>query len=246
MMRSTFIIFTGIGTERERKLWKMGCRDWNELPSRCISMGRRLDMEIADAETALKSMDAVYFARRLKPAERWRLLFEFESSCAFVDVEMDSYGKYANPSIVGICRNNSYAFLMKGRDLDSKNIAETLGDSKVIVFYNGARHDLHFLRRLLPDIGERYATVDLLPIASRLGIKGGLKKTERELGVRRSRIVELSVSGRAVELWKSWRRTGRRAFLNMLTLYNSEDACNLRPLAMKMRDMMLCKVLEET
>ncbi len=244
MMRSTFIIFGGIGVARERGLWRNGCMDWNDLPESGISASPRLRHEMEEAENAFKSMDAVYFARRLRPAERWRLLFDFENSCAFVDIEMDGYGKYANPAIVGICRNNSYSFLLKGKDLNRKNIAEKLGDSKILVFYNGARHDLRFLKRLFPDIEDRYAAVDLLPIANQLGLRGGLKKIERELCIKRSRIVELSVNGRAVQLWKSWTRTGRRAFLNMLTLYNSEDTCNLYPLSMKIRDMMCSEYME--
>jgi len=62
----------------------------------------------------------------------------------------------------------------------------------------------------------------------RLGLSGGLKPIERQLGIERDRP---DISGRdAVRLWHQYER-GDEAALDTLVSYNREDTVNLRTLA---------------
>ena len=62
----------------------------------------------------------------------------------------------------------------------------------------------------------------------RLGLDGGLKRIERDVGIDRDRP---EVSGRdAVRLWREYER-GDESALETLVSYNREDAANLETLA---------------
>ncbi|MDM7202769.1 MAG: ribonuclease H-like domain-containing protein, partial [Thermodesulfobacteriaceae bacterium] len=59
-----------------------------------------------------------------------------------------------------------------------------------------------------------------------LGIKGGLKKVEKILGLERK--TEGMNGYDAVKLWKRWQEEKDRAALRKLILYNREDVVNLK------------------
>jgi uncharacterized protein YprB with RNaseH-like and TPR domain len=70
---------------------------------------------------------------------------------------------------------------------------------------------------------------DLCFAASRLGLRGGLKQIEREMGIERDPALRGLDGWDAVRLWSQWRRGDRRA-LDLLLAYNAADTENLVPL----------------
>ncbi|MCL4347143.1 MAG: ribonuclease H-like domain-containing protein [Candidatus Thermoplasmatota archaeon] len=244
MLRRSFIIFKGVGEKRERDLWNAGFMDWNELQPEITRFNSDAGEEIERAEAKYRQRDAAYFASLLRPCERWRLLSDFRDETAFIDVELDGANRYSRPAMVGIMRNGRYTCLVSGVDLDRDELSRRLHGAKLIVCYNGQRHDIHFLHLILPRIENGFAVIDLLPVCRKLGLNGGLKRVERLAGIERERFVELAASGNAVRYWKEWKRTGRKAFLNILMRYNREDTCNLEPLAREAERMMLSKMTE--
>ena len=76
--------------------------------------------------------------------------------------------------------------------------------------------------------------MDLRHLCARMGLKGGLKQVERELGIKRTNpIVERLYGGDALTLWKMFRATGDEYYLHLLVEYNEEDCVNLQIIAEK-------------
>ena len=72
--------------------------------------------------------------------------------------------------------------------------------------------------------------VDLKPLCLRVGLKGGLKEIEKQLKVKRVTDYEIK-AGDPCELYRLWKATGDRHFLDLLVQYNEEDTVNLKPIA---------------
>ena len=243
LLRNTFTIFRGIGPGRERSLWKSGMKSWPDLLAdrRCSSSRKR---EVEMAEAAYHDADVGFFVSRLPASERWRLFYDFLHGAAFIDVELDGWSRRSEPVLVGIFANGSFTPFVRGENMSADAILAKIGASTMLISFNGARHDMHYVNRIIPDISLRYPVVDLIAMARKAGLPGGLKSVERQLNVRRNSMVELSASGRAVELWHLWRRKGSRGALNLLKMYNREDTCNLLPVSEAIRDMLYLRTTE--
>ncbi len=241
MLRKSFIIFSGIGRKRESALWKKGVNDWRDLAAlRQAERDGRICREIAIAEERYESRDAGYFFDMLPASQLWRMLGDFQDELAYIDLELDGWGRYARPTVLGICRKGTFRCLVRGSDLKQGPLEDALEGSRVIVTYNGRRHDLHYMRSLLPKELWDIRVIDLRYIAQIAGFSGGLKSLERDTGIVRRRYVELAASGQTAQLWKTWSRKGSRGALELLKAYNREDTCNLVPIALK-----LCSILKE-
>jgi uncharacterized protein YprB with RNaseH-like and TPR domain len=73
--------------------------------------------------------------------------------------------------------------------------------------------------------------LDLRFALAKVGLTGGLKNIEHELGIKRCAEVEGMDGNDAVLLWQMYKRTGEREYLDKIVKYNEEDIINLRPLA---------------
>lgn len=239
MLRKSFVLFRGIGAQTERKLWSRGTRDWSQLV--LPGSGRRareLLPQIESAEAHYGRQDAPYFYDSLPAAQRWRLLPDLQGKVAFVDVEVDGSSSYASPTVVGVCAEGGYRCLVRGMDLTANAMRDALCGAEVLVTFNGRRHDLHFMRKLLPVEWKRTRIIDLRYVALQAGFRGGLKQLERSLGIQRSRYVELAANGQAVTLWRMWRRRGTRRALELLEAYNREDTANLLPISLRLSEIL--------
>jgi len=71
--------------------------------------------------------------------------------------------------------------------------------------------------------------VDLCYLLRRLGLTGGLKHVERQLGISRRPEVKGLDGLDATRLWREYRRGSREA-LDLLLTYNKEDVVNMEAL----------------
>lgn len=228
-------MFSGIGRVRERRLWERGVTDWDALQWSLRSKGAgRLEKEICDAEDRYRAGDASYFYDALAPAERWRMLEAFSDCFAFIDVELDGWGRYSRPTMVGILRGGRYRCLVRGVNLNREELSKALEGAGVAVTFNGRRHDMHYISTMLGHPAPWLRTIDLRHIARQAGFPGGLKEVERATGVERLRHVELGAAGQSVRLWHLWSRKGSRGARRLLEEYNREDTCNMLPIALRL------------
>lgn len=143
----------------------------------------------------------------------------------YLDIETTGLSRKRHEvTVVGAYDNEKVYQLVKGRNLCEENICELLERANCIVTYNGKRFDVPFLQKKY-DIELNGRHKDLMYLGWKVGLKGGLKKIEREIGIGR----ESGVCGgsEAVRLWKKYQREECKESLRKLLMYNREDVVNL-------------------
>lgn len=237
MLTNSFILLDGIGPARERTLWTTGILTWDDFVRerriRGVSDAKKecMDNLLSRAGERLEARDSKYFAHALPKREHWRCLREFDGSVAYVDIETTGLSLKAPITVLGVYDGRRMHTLLRGRDLNARNIAALLGSVDMIVTYNGAGFDIPVIEAQFPGSVPPIPHVDLRYPLRRLGLVGGLKSIERELGLERDRRLEYMTGEDAVYLWRLWEREGRRNALELLTEYNEADCRNLKALS---------------
>ena len=228
-LENTYIGVDGVGETTERRLWKRGARTWDEFdPSLCgPTTADRIESFIETARPRLEGDDSEFFDRRLPSGERWRLYENFREEACFFDIETTGLDQRRNRvTCVSFHRGGDTETLVRGDDLTRGNLRERL-EAPLLVTFNGARFDVPFLEKSF-DLSLDRPHLDLMYPCRRVGLTGGLKAIEPEVGVERDRP---DVSGRdAIRLWREHER-GVDGSLETLVSYNREDAVNLRTVA---------------
>ncbi len=234
MLRSTFLHLPGIGAVTEAQLWRGGARDWSDLRQLAdlpgVPADRRaaIDHALDESEAALARRDAEWFCRRMPLAEQWRLYPEFRDLTAFLDIETTALAPQEGiVTVVGVHGGGATRAFIAFDDLEE--LPAYLQKFRIVVTFNGLLFDLPFLEARFPYIRFPPAHIDLRFLLRRLGITGGLKRIERELGLGNRSGVEGIEGVDAVRLWEEARH-GVPGSLTKLVDYNRADAVNLEPL----------------
>lgn len=221
MLRHTYLHVPGVGEKRERDLWRRGFTDWERF---------RVDHPSgAWRELILEHLDASLAARRLPKREAWRLASEFPRRTLYLDIETTGLS-FEGDSVtcVGVSDGTTTRAFVRGRDLAA--FPESLEGVELLVTYNGASFDLPILRSAFPRVDfDRFLHIDLRFPLRRLGVTGGLKGAEKQLGIGRSEAIEGVDGFMAVLLWRA-HRAGSATALDTLLRYCLEDVVNLKPL----------------
>ena len=85
--------------------------------------------------------------------------------------------------------------------------------------------------RQFPDVDLDHPHFDLRFGCRKVGMCGGLKQVERDIGIVRSENIAEVDGFEAVRLWKRWTSSGDRSARDRLVEYNIADTVNLRELA---------------
>ena len=233
-IENSFMPVEGVGETTERRLWRSGVTTWEAFDPGVGVAGvgdataTRIESFIAEALTRLDDGDAAYFDRAFPSGERWRLYENFRSETCFFDIETTGLDEHRDRvTTVSFHRDGETTTLVAGEDLTAEAIAAEFRDASLLATFNGARFDVPFLESSF-DIEVDTPHLDLMYPAKRIGLSGGLKPIEKQLGIERDRP---DISGRdAVRLWREYER-GDEDALDTLVSYNREDAENLRTLA---------------
>jgi uncharacterized protein len=221
MLRHTYLHVPGIGEKRERELWLRGFTDWDAF--------RREHPAGAWRELILTHLDDRRAARELPRREAWRLANEFPGRTLFLDIETTGLS-FEGDSVtcVGVSDGATTRAYVRGRDLAS--FPEALEGVELLVTYNGSSFDIPVLKSAFPSVEfDRFHHIDLRFPLHRLGVKGGLKGAEKQLGIARSGGIEGVDGFMAVLLWRA-HRAGSATALDTLLRYCLEDVVNLKPL----------------
>lgn len=221
-----------IGERRERWLWRLGIASWEELLLRMDSLSlpphQRTRMEhcLIESIHALRALNASYFARRLPSREHWRAYEEFKGCIQCLDIE--TTGLFPSESyitVVGLYDGRRVRQFVRGDNLDELPYA--LEGCRLLLTFNGRRFDVPFLLSEMPELEMRCMHADLLYLTRRLGIRGGLKSVEAQLGIARPEEVRGLDGYDAVRLWRLHER-GMDGALERLLEYNAQDIINLQ------------------
>ena len=231
MLTSTYIHIPRIGKTIEHKIWSSGIKTWSEF----VEQQDTIPISAAKKETILAGIDESndrlnardfnFFANALPRSEHWRAFRHFSDSVAYVDIETTGLSpKRDDLTVVGIYDGEDAKTYVHGINLD--DIIEELAKYELLVTFNGARFDLPFIKQKYPQIEFNQLHIDLMYPLRRIGLSGGLKKIEQELGISRSDETTGIDGFEAVRLWRRYER-GEEGALELLLEYNREDIVNL-------------------
>ncbi|MBW3018959.1 ribonuclease H-like domain-containing protein [Candidatus Woesearchaeota archaeon] len=236
MIDQSFIFLPKIGERTERKIWQNGIPDWNcflssRVPGFSGARKEILDWRIREAKKHLHHDNLPYFASYFPGNQQWRLWDKYKDDAVFLDIETSGF--YGDVTVVGIYNGEESVSLVRGFNLDRHNFEQAMKDAKLVVTFNGRSFDIPVLRRYF-NFDLKVPHIDLRFVAQKLGYTGGLKKIEKELGIKRPDEVADVSGAEAVYLWQMWKSTNKPHYLDLLVDYNREDIVNLLPLASRL------------
>jgi len=153
---------------------------------------------------------------------------DFENETAFLDIETTGLGSDSYLTMCGILDSSGFKAYVRGDNLDQ--LVEDLHEYKLVVTFNGISFDVPWLRRELGPLRENAAHVDLMHVLRTVGLRGGLKKIQKTVGLDRGDDLSQLTGRDAVNLW-NMAQNGEPNALETLIRYNAEDVTSLPRLA---------------
>jgi uncharacterized protein len=177
----------------------------------------------------LEKRDHRFFKAGLGARESWRAFSEFRDSCVYLDIETDGGVSLDCITTIGMYDGHEFKVFIKGKDLES--FPEAIAPYGMVVTFFGTGFDVPVLQKRFPKVRLDQIHVDLCPAMRQLGYRGGLKRIERQLGIRRSPQTVGLTGFDAVMLWRRYANFGDKRALERLVAYNREDVVNLERVA---------------
>ncbi|MSQ59165.1 MAG: DUF429 domain-containing protein [Betaproteobacteria bacterium] len=233
MLRATFKHLRGLLRESESRIWQRGImrlEDYVQPTYQLDLFSNGHDAKpaplVAETIQAIANKDVEFFANELYPEDWFRVVLEYPNDTIFLDLETTGLSKYYDiVTIVGWSLNSKYHVHIRGQD-DSK-LRRDLRDASAIVTYNGTLFDIPFLQKDFPGVELPPIHVDLRFAGKRVGLTGGQKDIENQLGLARSKIAQKIQGEIAPVLWANYARGDTKA-LRRLIAYNHADVGGLQ------------------
>ena len=231
LLEHTFIHIPGIGPKTEKLLWKRGILTWEDFldhkkpilsPDRDAVIRRELEISLENRNNLL------FFADRLPQSDLWRVFESFKEEAVFLDIETSGgYQGLDEITLIGLYDGQKVQTFINGHNLEDFELA--IASYPLVITFNGSCFDLPYLKRWFRHISLPPAHIDLRFVLKKLGLRGGLKAIEKQVGLSRDPMVEGMNGFDAVLLWKAY-QWGDQSALERLILYNTMDIVQLKPL----------------
>jgi uncharacterized protein YprB with RNaseH-like and TPR domain/predicted nuclease with RNAse H fold len=232
MLLSTFKHFTGIGPKKEKQLWASGVLTWKDLGREekqlplLPDLVSREEKELKESWAAYHCGDSEYFARKLQPSEYYRIALTYPKDTMFLDIETTGLSWfYDHITLVGWSLGEEYKVYIKGDD--SSELTDAFRSAKALVTFKGSLFDLKFLRNEFPELPSIQSHIDLRFFSRRVGLKGGQKQIEKEIGVNRKHEIQEMDGETAPLLWYKF-CAGDFEALKKLIAYNQADVQGMK------------------
>lgn len=238
MIKSTFTILEGIGRKTEKRLWAEGVKSWQDfldssnMPWISQIKKETYDQQLLEASEEIEKLNSRYFLDLLERRQHWRLFDSFKDHAVYLDIETTGGSpNQGDLTVVGISNGRETKAFIQGINLTAENLEEAFYGARMLVTFYGSVFDIPFLRHKFPHLDLNLPHFDLCFATRRLGLKGGLKSVEAQVGIERDREVSWMNGWDAVIMWQAYRMFGRKQALDLLLKYNREDTENLTRLA---------------
>lgn len=231
MLTHTFCHIPGIGLKTEKELWESGVLSWDELDKMNAFEHPKANLEImkqviVESRRALENRNIDYFSKLLSLQQFWRIFPHFRDQTAYLDIETTGLSSNNEITSIALYDGKNIKTYINGRNLNQ--FIDDLSKYRVLVTYNGKNFDLPFIEKYFKTKLNQ-AHIDLRYILAGLGIKGGLKGSEKHFGISRNELE--GVNGFfAVLLWDEYKKHKNEKALESLVRYNIEDTVNLEKL----------------
>lgn len=243
MLQKTFIHLGGVGMATEKKLWRRGVLDWNDLLQRgleCLPESRRASIGDGVRESIRRydAGDWAFFEQCLPTSQKWRAYHDLKDRALFLDIETTGLSDADSITLIGAYDGAETKTFVAGLNLEEA--AAEISRHQLLVTFNGTCFDLPFIRRHFGGLTANHVHIDLRYSLRGLGYRGGLKAIEREFGIERSAGTRFLGGWDAVRLWNQY-LGGSREALELLKKYNEEDVINLKTLLETVCRLSSCK-----
>jgi uncharacterized protein YprB with RNaseH-like and TPR domain len=227
----------------ERQLWDQGCLTWEhalrgiDYFSFGTSPKETVVRVLEKSKVALANGEHQFFAKALGNREAWRAWPHFRSSCCYLDIETDG-GKAGNSiTTIGIYDGKEFEVFVKGQNMGS--FEDRISHFSMIVTFFGLSFDVPMIQKRFKSLQIDQIHFDLCPALRNVGLKGGLKKIEKELGIARGEDTDGLNGYDAILLWRRYEMARDEKALEKLIAYNREDVVNLEFLAQTAYDRLV-------
>ncbi len=232
MIRSTFQILRGIGPSREKDLWAAGFDTWDRYLSSpktilSVAQDRNARIGLQEAKQAFQARDLCRLATMVPSRERWRLYPEFKDEVVFFDIETDGTSTQT-PTVVSLFHSQGFEVFIHGRNL--QEVPQALARWPMWITFNGVGFDVPVLASYFGELPRPALHLDLRFVCRQVGLRGGLKKIEEQVGISRPQHLHGINGLDAVFLWKEFQRNSDTQLLRKLVEYNIYDTIQLRSL----------------
>jgi hypothetical protein len=236
MIRNSFIFLPLVSYKKEQNIWDQGIKNWDDFlkTENIKGISRKTkssyDRIIRKAQQALRDNDSSFFIGKLPLIQNWRLYDFFKEEAVFLDIETSSStSKNSYLTVIGLYDGFDTKIMIKNLNFNLKELKKELENYKLIITFNVSSFDIPYLNKKYPRLIPKIPHVDIRHICAKLGLKGGLKLIEQELGIKRqNKIVERMYGGDPLKLYRMFLGSGDKYYLKLLVEYNEEDIINLK------------------
>lgn len=232
-LKNTFLHIPGIGKAAEEHIWRSDIYTWEEFLEKHKALiltehkKKQIHSHILKSIEAYEKKDFDFFAT-IPNNQHWRAYKELKNRCCFLDIETTGLDKHNDEiTLIGMHDGKKSRIFIKGKNMDK--FEKEIGKYDLIVTFNGRCFDVPFIKSKFPDINLDKFHVDLRFALRELGYSGGLKRIEKELGIKRDDDLQEVDGFEAVRLWYKYKRGDKEA-LELLLKYNQADIENLKTL----------------
>ena len=155
----------------------------------------------------------------------------------YVDIETDGLSPTKNSiTIIGLLCNDNFQQFIENINLRPYLVDEfiMMHEPTEVVGYNSNNFDIKFMEQFGVETLDNLKQTDLMNACHNLNIKGGLKATEKILGIERKYEPLNFFQQKAI--WKKWLNNNDHNALDRLLQYNKEDVCNLQLVEEKLKE----------
>ena len=235
LLRCSFQHLPGISALKEERLWAKGILDWTDLNQNIpVQMdmyaegGNPLQLALEASEKAFANRDIAFFANRLPKREYYRIASSFPKQCVFLDIETTGLSTYYDDvTVVGWSIGDTYTALIEPKKIEK--LESVVRENQLVVTFNGSLFDLPFLSKAYQVDWSSIFHIDLRYLARRVGLTGGQKRIEVEIGLIRKAEIEGLTGAEAVVLWFDYKEGDLNA-LRDLVRYNHADIEGMKSL----------------
>lgn len=245
MLSYTFCHLHGMTKKAEEKLWNSGIISWNDFERSIRNplsswKTRNILAELRLSRQALEANDISYFIEGTPPISRHRIYPHVMGKILYIDIETTGLQRKDEITTIAVYDGVRLKTFVKGKNLH--RFPAVLKNAGLIVTYNGDRFDIPFIKRTFK-IKIKVPHLDLRPVLHKLGYRGGLKKCEKLLKIKRQ-VTEVSDGKQAIELWWKYKNKKDQHALKKLVAYNCQDALSLETILLKIynQSMKACPI----
>ena len=173
---------------------------------------------------ALRILDISQLTSLIPKIQHWKMIPNFIDRIAYLDIETTGLSPhYSHITTIAVYDGKSIHNFVRGENLNE--FPTFISKFPAITTFYGKSFDIPYIKQEM-GIGFNQIHFDVCFLLKRLKIKRGLKKIEKRFGISRGELEDLD-GYTAVLLWKKFRKSKKKEYLETLLAYNNEDVINL-------------------